>query len=149
MLLQTGAKTSPRHYPRRPPLIPLWGGGQIRTPACVSSRKKIVESPRCRSRYRLTSVSYRNRVSAILHSSFNNRVSAIFHFSLFTFHYSLKEATPLCQPRYRLTSVSYRNRVIAIFHSSLFTLHFSLKNVTPILHSSFFILHLEHSSFLI
>ena len=135
MLLQTGAKRARDPIPKDPLLSPCEGGGQIRSPACVSSRKKIVGSPLCRLRYRLTSVSYRNCVSAILHSSFNNRVSAIFHFSLFTFHYSLKEATPLCQPRYRLTSVSYRNRVSAIFHYSLFTLHFSLKNVTPILHS--------------
>ena len=63
--------------------------------------------------------------------------------SIFPSSHSASKA-PLCQPHYRLKLVRNRNRVSAIFHYSLFTLHFSLKkNVTPILHSSFYILHLE------
>ena len=46
----------------RPPLIPLCGGGHIRSPACVSKYP-----PLCQPHYRLMSVSYRNRVSAIFH----------------------------------------------------------------------------------
>ena len=50
--------------------------------------------PLCQPRYRLTLVSYRNRVSAI------------FHFSLFTLHFSLIE-----------------EKVTPILHSSFFILH--------------------------
>ena len=60
-----------------------------------------------------------------------NCVSAIFHFSLFTFHSSLKE-----EPAPVSAALPADMRRIRS------------KNPNGVSHSSFFILHLEHSSFL-
>ena len=77
-----------------------------------------------------------------------HRVSAIFHFSLFTFHFSLKETvTHILHSSFFILHLRTASARFFTFHSSLFTLHFSLftfhfslkATVTPILHSSFFI----------
>ena len=56
----------------------------------------------------------KRNVTHILHSSFKNRVSAIFHFSLFTFHFSLKETvTPILHSSLKkITS----NKLFSPFH---------------------------------
>ena len=75
MLLQTGAKTSPRpplsDEPEDPLLSPCEGEARYVLRLAFPLARRLMS---------------RHCVSAILHSSFNNRVSAIFHYSLFTIH---------------------------------------------------------------